>query len=60
MLLSSSNWALLGLVLMACNGGIIEVVGGGSILVIKLRRVGIEVVFILEVCCSLMNKLGVF
>ena len=49
MLLSSSNLDLLGLVLMACNGGIIEVVGGGSIVVIKLRLVKIGVVFILEV-----------
>ena len=40
MLLSSSNWDLLGLILMAGNGGIIEVVGGGWIVVKKLRRVG--------------------
>ena len=49
MLLSSSNWDLLGLILMAGNGGIIEVVGGGWILVKKLRRVGGGGVFILEV-----------
>ena len=40
MLLSSSNWDLLGLILMADNGGIIEVVGGGWILVKNLRRFG--------------------
>ena len=40
MLLSSSNWDLLGLILIAGNGGIIEVVRGGCILVKKLRRVG--------------------
>ena len=49
MLLSSSNWNLLGFILMSCNGGIIEVVGGGSILVNKLLRVGLVVIFILEV-----------
>ena len=48
-LLSSSNWDLLGLILMAGNGGIIEVVGGGWILFKKLRRVGGGGVFILEV-----------
>ena len=40
MLLSSSNWDFLGLILMADNGGIIEVIGGGWIVVKKLRRVG--------------------
>ena len=49
MLLSSSNWDLLGLILMACNGGIIEVVGGGWIVVTKLRRVGRVVDVTLEV-----------
>ena len=49
MLLSSSNWDLLGLILMAGNGGIIEVVGGGWIVVKKLRRVGEGVHVTLEV-----------
>ena len=30
MLLSSSNWDLLGLILVTGNGGLIEVVGGGG------------------------------
>ena len=50
MLLSSSNWDLLGFVSIAVNGGIIEVVGGGWIFVKKLLRVGRVGVFILEVC----------
>ena len=50
MLLSSSDWDLLGFIVMAGNGGIIEVDGGGWIFVKKLIRVGIVGVFILEVC----------
>ena len=40
MLLSSSNWDLLGFVSIAVNGGITEVVGGGWDVVNKSRRVG--------------------
>ena len=39
-LLSSSNWDLLELLLVAGNGGISEVVGGGCSEVKKYRRVG--------------------
>ena len=50
MLLSSSDWDLLGFIVMAGNGGIIEVDGGGWIFVKKLRRVGGGDIFIMEVC----------
>ena len=50
MLLSSSNWDLLGFIVMAVDVGIIEEVGGDLIFVKKLRRVGGGGVFILEVC----------